>query len=73
MTPAIMLAYVQAAAELQGLALPPERAIRVAQQLERTAQLARLLDEAPLAPEDEPAELYQPLPFAPAPDRRGQP
>ena len=68
-----MLAYVQAAAALHGLPLTEERAVRVAQHLERTAQLARLLDEAPLAPEGEPAEIYKPAAFAPAPDRRGQP
>ena len=66
-----MLAYVKASATLQGLVLDEAQAQRVAQQLARTAQLAALLDGAPLAPEDELAEIYLPMAFAPAHERRG--
>lgn len=58
-----VLAYVKASAALQGLPLDEARAGRVAAHLARTAQLARLLDEAPMAVHDEPAEIYKPLPF----------
>ncbi len=67
-----IVAYVRASAALQGLVLDEAQVQRVAQHLARTAKLAQLLDEAPLAPEDELAEIYKPLAYAPAPDRRGQ-
>ncbi len=65
-----LLDYVRASAALQGIHMDDARAQRVAQHLARTAQLAQLLEEAPLAPHDEPAELYKPAPFAPVIDRR---
>ena len=68
-----LLAYVQASAALQGLPLDEARARRVAQQLARTAALAQLLEAAPLAPHDEPAEIYCPAPFPQALDARGAP
>ena len=46
-----------------GLPLDAARAQAVAQHLGRTVALARLLETAPLAPEDEPAEIYRPAPF----------
>ena len=55
--------YVQAAAVAVGLPLDAARAQAVAQHLGRTVALARLLETAPLAPEDEPAEIYRPAPF----------
>ena len=66
MTSEESLAYVQSAAALARLPLTPERALRVAAQLQRTAALAQLLDAFPLTPDDEPAELY-------CPDRSGLP
>jgi hypothetical protein len=64
MTSEESLAYVQSAAMLARLPLKHERALRVAAQLRRTAELAQWLEAFPLAPEDEPAELY-------CPDRAG--
>ena len=58
-----VLAYVQAAARMVDLPLDAERAQAVALHLGRTVALARLLENAPLAPEDEPAEVYCPAPF----------
>lgn len=60
-----VLAYVKAAAALIALPLDEARARAVALHLGRTAAMARLLDEAPLAPEDELAEIYRPAPFPP--------
>ncbi len=60
MTDEQTLAYVQAAATALELPLPPDRAQRVATHLARTAALARLLEDCPLGPEDEPAEIYKP-------------
>jgi len=59
-----VLAYVKASAKLLALPLDDERALRVAQNMERTAGLAQLLETAPLSPEDELAEIYSPAPFA---------
>lgn len=73
MTEGEVIAYVRASAALHGIPMDEARTQRVAQHLARTAQLAQLLEEAPLAPHDEPAEIYKPLPFAPMPDRRGAP
>jgi hypothetical protein len=58
-----VLNYVNAAAALLALPLDEARARRVAGHLRRTAGLARLLEDAPLAPQDEPAEIYCPAPF----------
>ena len=58
MTSEESLAYVISAAALARLPLQHERALRVAAQLQRTAALAQLLEAFPLAPEDDPAEIY---------------
>jgi hypothetical protein len=58
-----VLAYVKSAARLQGLPLTEERARAVAAHFARTIAIARVLEQAPLAPEDEPAQLYLPAPF----------
>ena len=50
--------YVKASAALQGLVLDDARAKAVAAHLARTAQLAQLLDGAPMGPDDELAEIY---------------
>jgi hypothetical protein len=55
-----LLPYVLASAALLELPLDAARAQRVAAQLERTAALARLLEQVELEPDDEPAELYRP-------------
>ena len=68
-----ILAYVQASAALLDLPLDEARALRVAQQLTRTAVLAQLLETAGLAPEDEPAEIYRPAPFPHMIDASGAP
>ena len=60
-----VLQYVQAAAAAIGLPLTPERAKAVAAHFDRTVAIARVLDGAPLAPEDELAEIYRPAPFPP--------
>jgi len=60
MTDADMLAYTHASAALLGLPLDAARAQRVAAHLQRTALLAALLEQAALAPDDEPAEIYCP-------------
>jgi Protein of unknown function (DUF4089) len=54
------LAYVQASAAALGVPLDAARAQRVAGHLQRTAALAQLLEQFPLAPEDELAEIYCP-------------
>lgn len=58
-----VLAYVQAAARMVDLPLDAQRAQAVALHLGRTAALAKLLEKAPIAPEDELAEVYCPAPF----------
>ena len=58
-----LLAYVTAAARLAGLPMDASRAKAVALHLGRTAALAQALEAVPLAPADEPAELYCPAPF----------
>ncbi|NML42660.1 DUF4089 domain-containing protein [Ramlibacter sp. G-1-2-2] len=63
MTEDEVLAYVKAAAGLLAMPLDEARAQAVAMHLARTVALARLLEAAPLAPEDEPAEVYRPAPF----------
>jgi hypothetical protein len=58
-----VLAYVEAAARAVNLPLETARAAAVAQHLARTAALVKLLEQAPLAPEHEPAEIYRPAAF----------
>ena len=58
-----LLVYVKAAAAVLELPLDDERVAAVAAHLARTAAMARLLDEADLAPGDEPAEIFRPAPF----------
>ncbi len=70
MTETEVLAYVKASAAAQGLVLDEARAQRVAMHMARTAHLAQLLEDAPLRPEDEPAEIYKPLAFPPAQNMR---
>ena len=54
------LAYVEAAATALAVPMPAERAQRVATHLTRTAALAQLLEDFPLEPEDELAEIFRP-------------
>lgn len=63
MTEDEVLAYVRSAARVLDLSLDPARAQAVAGHFARTAAMARLLEGASLAPEDELAELYCPAPF----------
>lgn len=58
-----VLAHVRAAAALAGLSLDEARVQAVAAHFARTVAMARLLDQAPLAPEVELAEIYRPAPF----------
>lgn len=62
MNEAETLAYVKASAAALGVPMDTARALRVAGHLERTAALAALLERAPLAPEDELAEIFNPCP-----------
>jgi hypothetical protein len=63
MTEEQTLAYVKAAAVAVSLPLDDTQAARVAVHLQRTAGLAAALENLPLAPHDEPAELFCPAPF----------
>jgi hypothetical protein len=65
MNDAKTLAYVQAAAVAVGLTLDDAQAVRVAVHLQRTAALAATLDDLPLDPHDELAEIFCPAPFGP--------
>ncbi|HYF16257.1 MAG TPA: DUF4089 domain-containing protein [Ramlibacter sp.] len=58
-----VLNYVKAAALAVGLPLDEARAQAVALHLGRTVAIARLLEQVPLAPHDELAEIYRPAPF----------
>lgn len=58
-----VLQYVKAAAQAAGLALDEQRAASIAQHFARTVAIARLLEQAELAPDDEPAETFRPAPF----------
>ncbi len=58
-----VLQYVTSAARAIGLPLDPARAQAVAQHFGRTVAIARVLDQVPLAPEHEPAEIYRAAPF----------
>ncbi|XAH24100.1 DUF4089 domain-containing protein [Xylophilus sp. GW821-FHT01B05] len=64
-----LLPYVNASAALLGLPLDQAHAQRVAAHLARTAAMAQLLEAAPLAPDDEPAEIYCPAAFWPLSDK----
>ena len=61
MSEAQVLAYVHASAAALALPLDTARAQRVAGHLQHTAALAQLLEQVPLAPHDELAEIYCPL------------
>jgi hypothetical protein len=63
-----VLDYVKAAARALALPLDDARAEAVAAHFARTLAIARQLEQAQLAPEHEPAEVYRPAPF-PAEDR----
>lgn len=64
MNPTITLAYVEAAAQLLELPMDAARIQAVAGHFERTAAMARVLEQAlPLSAHDEPASLYCPAPF----------
>lgn len=65
MTDEQTLAYVRAVAAVVGLPLDEAQIARVAVHLQRTAGLAATLEDVPLAPHDEPAELFCPAPFDP--------
>lgn len=58
-----LVPYVRAAAQVVDLPLSPERAQVVAMHFARTVAIARALEHAPLAPEQELAEIYRPAPF----------
>ena len=55
--------YVKAAARAIDLPLDDAAVQRVAAHFSRTVAIARLLERAELAPEDELAEIYRPAPF----------
>ncbi|HSW17107.1 MAG TPA: DUF4089 domain-containing protein [Ramlibacter sp.] len=61
--PIDVLPYVKAAAQLIGLTLDDARAQAVSDHFARTLAIAKVLESAPLAPHDEPAEIYRPAPF----------
>lgn len=63
MEEAEVLRYVQAAARAMALPLDEQRALAVAAHFGRTVAIARLLENVPLAPEHEPAEIFRPAPF----------
>lgn len=58
-----ILNYVKATAVALGLPLDQARTLRVAGHLQRTAQMAQLLEEFAMAPEHELAEIYKPAAF----------
>lgn len=58
-----VLAYVQAAAKAMALPMDEARARAVALHFGRTVAIARALDAVPLAPDQEPAEIFRPAPF----------
>lgn len=62
MSEAETLAYVKASAAVLGIPLDDARAQRVAGHLERTAAMAALLEQVPLAPENELVEIFNPCP-----------
>ena len=60
MTPEQIEKYVNAAAQALDLNLKPEHRPGVLENFTRLAQLAALVNEFPLTPEDEPAPLWKP-------------
>jgi Protein of unknown function (DUF4089) len=64
------LNYVKASAQALDLPLDAARAERVASHLQRTAQLAQLLQDIAMGPDDELAEIYRPAPFMEPPSGR---
>ena len=58
-----VLAYVRATARALDLPLDEARVQAVALHLGRTVGLAGLLEDFPLSPEEEIAEIYRPAPF----------
>ena len=62
-TPDHVIDYVRAAALMLDLSLDAAQVQRVAAHLARTKQLADSLTAVPLAPHDEPAEIFCPAPF----------
>jgi hypothetical protein len=58
-----ILDYIRAAAAALEQPMDDARARAVALHFGRTLAIARVLDDAPLAPHDEPAEVYRPAPF----------
>lgn len=70
MEPQQVLDYVKASAALLALPLDEARAQRVAIHLQRTAELAQLLEDFALEPHDEIAEIYSPMGFQRPPDGR---
>lgn len=63
MTDEQTLAYVQASAVAVGLELGAAQAVRVATHLQRTADMAGLLDAFALGDEVELAEIFCPTPY----------
>lgn len=55
--------YVKATALALGIPLDEARAQAVALHFARTLAMARVLDQLPLAPEHEVAEVFRPAPF----------
>lgn len=73
MTDIRMLAYVETTATLLKLPLDAARAQRVALNLQRTAVLAQLLENVPLAVHAELVEIYRPAAFPSNDDGHKQP
>jgi hypothetical protein len=59
-TPDAAEAYMDAAAPMLGLRIPPECREGVIANLQRTAAIAALVLAHPLAPDDEPAAVFRP-------------
>ena len=55
--------YVRATARFLALPLDELQVERVAVHLARTKAMVNLLRDTPLAPDDEPAEIFRPAPF----------
>ena len=60
MTPEQIEKYVNAAAQALDVNLKPEHRPGVLENFARLAQLAAVVNEFPLTPEDEPAPLWKP-------------
>lgn len=60
MTPEQIESYVSAASAALELPITPSQRPGVIENFTRLAQLAALVNEFPLAPEDEPAPLWKP-------------